>query len=169
MTVRFAVLGAGRIGRVHAAAIAGVPGAALAAVADPVAEAAQAVRDTHGGEVRTIDEIAAADDVDAVVICTPTDTHADLIEQFAKAGKAVFCEKPVDLSLARVRDCLPSSARTGHPDGRLQPTLRPRFHGGEGRHRRGPGRRRGDGHHRQPRPGRRRPITSNDRAGSSAT
>jgi myo-inositol 2-dehydrogenase/D-chiro-inositol 1-dehydrogenase len=106
MTVRFAVLGAGRIGRVHAAAIAGVPGAALAAVADPVAEAAQAVRDTHGGEVRTIDEIAAADDVDAVVICTPTDTHADLIEQFAKAGKAVFCEKPVDLSLARVRDCL---------------------------------------------------------------
>jgi myo-inositol 2-dehydrogenase/D-chiro-inositol 1-dehydrogenase len=106
MTVRFAVLGAGRIGRVHAAAIAGVPGAALAAVADPVAEAAQAVRDTHGGAVRTIDEIAQADDIDAVVICTPTDTHADLIERFARAGKAVFCEKPIDLSLARVRDCL---------------------------------------------------------------
>jgi myo-inositol 2-dehydrogenase/D-chiro-inositol 1-dehydrogenase len=41
-----------------------------------------------------------------VVICTPTDTHADLIEQFVKAGKAVFCEKPIDLSLARVKACL---------------------------------------------------------------
>jgi len=106
MTVRFAVLGAGRIGQVHAAAISSVPGAALVAVADPVAEAARAVQDTHGGEVRTIDEIARSDDVDAVVICTPTDTHADLIEQFSKTGKAVFCEKPIDLSLARVRDCL---------------------------------------------------------------
>ena len=42
----------------------------------------------------------------AVVVCTPTDTHADLIEAFVKAGKAVFCEKPIDLSLARVKTCL---------------------------------------------------------------
>jgi myo-inositol 2-dehydrogenase/D-chiro-inositol 1-dehydrogenase len=56
--------------------------------------------------VRSIDAIAAAKDIDAVVICTPTDTHADLIEQFVKAGKAVFCEKPIDLSLARVKACL---------------------------------------------------------------
>jgi myo-inositol 2-dehydrogenase/D-chiro-inositol 1-dehydrogenase len=56
--------------------------------------------------VRTIDAIAASRDIDAVVICTPTDTHADLIEQFVKAGKAVFCEKPIDLSLARVKQCL---------------------------------------------------------------
>ncbi|MBC7736333.1 MAG: inositol 2-dehydrogenase, partial [Candidatus Saccharibacteria bacterium] len=50
--------------------------------------------------------ILAAGDIDAVVICTPTDTHADLIEAFAKAGKAIFCEKPIDLSLDRVKACL---------------------------------------------------------------
>ena len=106
MTVRIAVLGAGRIGQVHARAIASVPGASLVAIADPVAAAAQSVHDTWGCEVRSIDAIAGSADVDAVIICTPTDTHADLIEQFVKAGKAVFCEKPVDLDAARVRDCL---------------------------------------------------------------
>ena len=106
MAVNFGVLGAGRIGQVHATAIASVPGARLLAIADPVAVAAKAVQDAHNCDVRTIDQIAASDDIDAVVICTPTDTHADLIERFARAGKAIFCEKPVDLSLARVRECL---------------------------------------------------------------
>jgi hypothetical protein len=61
------------------------------------------VSQTHGCAIRSIDEIAieASADIDAVIICTPTDTHADLIERFARAGKAVFCEKPVDLSLSR--------------------------------------------------------------------
>ncbi len=62
--------------------------------------------DAYGCDIRSIDEIAASDDVGAVAICTPTNTHADLIEQFAKAGKAVFCEKPIDLSLERVKTCL---------------------------------------------------------------
>jgi myo-inositol 2-dehydrogenase/D-chiro-inositol 1-dehydrogenase len=53
-----------------------------------------------------VDEILAAKDVEAVAICSPTDTHADLIERAAKAGKAIFCEKPVDLSADRVRRCL---------------------------------------------------------------
>jgi len=106
MTVRFAILGAGRIGQVHAAAIASVPGAALIAVSDPVEQAAAHVRDAFGADIRSIDAIADADDVDAVVICTPTDTHADLIERFTGAGKAVFCEKPVDLDLGRVKACL---------------------------------------------------------------
>jgi len=112
MTVKFGVLGAGRIGQVHAAAIASVPGARLIAVADPVAAAAQAVRGHYGCDIRTIGEIEAASDIDAVVICTPTDTHADLIERFARAGKAVFCEKPIDLDLARVKDCLKVVAET---------------------------------------------------------
>lgn len=106
MTVRLAVLGAGRIGQVHAAAIASVPGAALTAVADAIAPAAERLSARHGCAVRSIDEIESARDVDAVVICTPTDTHADLIERFARSGKAVFCEKPVDLSIARVKACL---------------------------------------------------------------
>ena len=88
MAVKFGVLGAGRIGQVHATAIAAVPGARLVAIADPVAAAAKAVQTAHGCDIRTIDQIATSDDVDAVVICTPTDTHADLIEQFARAGKA---------------------------------------------------------------------------------
>ena len=106
MSVRFGVLGAGRIGQVHADAIAAVPGAVLAAIADPVGAAAQAVADKHGCEIRSIDQIEAAADIDAVVICTPTDTHADLIEIFARAGKAIFCEKPIDLSISRVQECL---------------------------------------------------------------
>ena len=106
MTVRFAILGAGRIGQVHARAVASTEGASLVAIADPMAAAAQRVADNYGCEIRSIDAIAASDDVDAVAICTPTDTHATLIEQFARAGKAVFCEKPIDLDLERVKECL---------------------------------------------------------------
>ena len=106
MTVRFAILGAGRIGQVHARAVVSTEGASLVAIADPMAAAAQKVADNYGCDIRSIDAIAASDDVDAVAICTPTDTHADLIEQFAGAGKAVFCEKPIDLDLERVKDCL---------------------------------------------------------------
>ncbi|MDZ4088997.1 MAG: inositol 2-dehydrogenase [Tabrizicola sp.] len=106
MTIRFGLLGAGRIGKVHAKAVSGNPGATLVAVSDAMPAAAQAIADQYGCDVRSIDAICAAKDIDAVVICTPTDTHADLIEQFVKAGKAVFCEKPIDLSLARVKQCL---------------------------------------------------------------
>ena len=106
MTIRFGLLGAGRIGKVHAKAVTGDAGAKLMAVADAFPAAAQAIAGQYGCDVRSIDEIAAAKDIDAVVICTPTDTHADLIELFVKAGKAVFCEKPIDLSLARVKSCL---------------------------------------------------------------
>ena len=106
MTVRFGLLGAGRIGRVHARAIGADPRARLVAVADAMPEAAAEVAKAYGADVRRIEAIEAAGDIDAVVICTPTTTHADLIERFARAGKAVFCEKPIDLSLPRVRDCL---------------------------------------------------------------
>ncbi|WP_238367282.1 inositol 2-dehydrogenase [Mesobacterium pallidum] len=110
MTVKFGVLGAGRIGQVHARAIASVPGATLVAVADAVAAAAQALQDQYGCEIRSIEAIEQADDIDAVIICTPTDTHADLIERFVKAGKAVFCEKPVDLDVARARQVIETVA-----------------------------------------------------------
>jgi len=106
MTIRFGLLGAGRIGKVHAKAVTGDPAAKLVAVADAMPAAAQAIADQYGAEVRSIEQIEAAKDIDAVVICTPTDTHADLIERFVRAGKAVFCEKPIDLSLARVKQCL---------------------------------------------------------------
>ncbi|WP_116133998.1 inositol 2-dehydrogenase [Tropicimonas sp. IMCC34043] len=115
MTASVALLGAGRIGRVHAKAVTAQPDARLIAVADAVDSAAQAVADAYGCEVRSIDQIAVAADVDAVIICTPTDTHADLIEQFAHAGKAIFCEKPVHLDASRVRACLKTVEDTATP------------------------------------------------------
>ncbi|MEX0348436.1 MAG: inositol 2-dehydrogenase [Paracoccaceae bacterium] len=113
MKVRMALLGAGRIGKVHAKAISGNRDATLISVSDPFQEAADAVAAEFGCAVRTIDEVEAAADVDAVVICTPTNTHADLIERFARAGKAIFCEKPVDLDIGRVRACLATVDETG--------------------------------------------------------
>jgi myo-inositol 2-dehydrogenase/D-chiro-inositol 1-dehydrogenase len=103
---RIALLGAGRIGQVHARAVSSVPAAKLVAVADPVTKNAKLVQDQYDCDIRTIDQILLSDDVDGVIICTPTDTHADLIERFAKVGKAIFCEKPVDLDISRVQACL---------------------------------------------------------------
>ncbi|MCZ4346154.1 inositol 2-dehydrogenase [Devosia neptuniae] len=106
MTVRFGLLGAGRIGKVHAKAVSSNSKAKLVAVADAFEKAASDLAGQYGCAVRSIEQILAADDIDAVVICTPTDTHAELIEQFARAGKAVFCEKPIDLDVERVKACL---------------------------------------------------------------
>ena len=106
MTLRIGLLGAGRIGKVHAGAVTATPGAALVAVADAVPDAAQAIAKSFGAEVRTVDAIMNAKDVDAVLITTPTDLHSDMIEQAARAKKAIFCEKPIDLSVERVRRCL---------------------------------------------------------------
>jgi myo-inositol 2-dehydrogenase/D-chiro-inositol 1-dehydrogenase len=106
MTLKFGLLGAGRIGKVHAGAVAAAAGAKLVAVADAVPDAAQALARSSGAEVRTVEAILSAKDVDAVLITTPTDLHADMIEQAARARKAIFCEKPIDLSVERVRRCL---------------------------------------------------------------
>jgi myo-inositol 2-dehydrogenase/D-chiro-inositol 1-dehydrogenase len=111
--VRFGLLGAGRIGKVHARAIRSDASAQLVAVADAVPAAAEGIARDHGCDIRSIEAIEGAADIDAVVICTHTDTHADLIERFARAGKAVFCEKPIDLSVQRVRDCLRVVEDTG--------------------------------------------------------
>lgn len=109
------VLGCGRIGEVHAQTVAKSGRARLVAVADAMPEAAQKLADNYGAAVRSVDEIIASADIDAVIICTPTPTHSDLIEAAAKAGKAVMCEKPVDLSAARIEQCLLAIAQTNVP------------------------------------------------------
>jgi myo-inositol 2-dehydrogenase/D-chiro-inositol 1-dehydrogenase len=106
MSLRLGLLGAGRIGKVHAGAIGSTPGAKLVAVADFFPEAAEALAASSNAEVRSVDAIMNGADIDAVLITTPTDLHAEMIEQAAKAGKAIFCEKPIDLDVARVRACL---------------------------------------------------------------
>ncbi len=106
MTINFGLLGAGRIGKTHATALIGIPGTRLAAVFDPVEAAADAIVKMSGARRASVADILADKSIDAVLICTPTDMHADQIEQAALAGKAIFCEKPIDLSAARVRECL---------------------------------------------------------------
>ena len=63
--------------------------------------------------IRSVDEIMADGEIAGIIIATPTDLHADLIEAGARAGKAVFCEKPIDLDVQRVRACLTLVQRTG--------------------------------------------------------
>lgn len=111
--LRFGLLGAGRIGQIHGRNIAASPEAELAAVADVDRKAATALAERTGAEVRDVAAIIASADIDAILIATPTDTHADLIEDAAKAGKAVLCEKPVDLASARVETCLRTVGAAG--------------------------------------------------------
>ena len=111
--VRFGLLGAGRIGNIHGSNIAAADGAKLVALADAIPEAANALAKKTGAEVRSADEIIKAKDIDAVLIGTPTDTHANLIEQAARAGKAVLCEKPVDLDSKRIEKCLKVVEKAG--------------------------------------------------------
>lgn len=97
-----AVLGAGRIGKIHARNVAAHPKATLIAVADPIADAVNPLAQELGAEALTDPFAAIAHpDVQAVVIGTPTDTHAPLMLRAVELGKAVLCEKPVDSTLAK--------------------------------------------------------------------
>ena len=100
-----AVFGAGRIGRIHAANLAALEGVHLKYVFDPVPQAAAELAQLTGAKVADVDTILADGSVDAVAICSSTSTHSDLIIRSAKAQKNIFCEKPVDLSVARAQAC----------------------------------------------------------------
>lgn len=104
--IRFAVLGCGRIGRMHARNIKAHPRAGLVSVYDVVGKAAEDTAAELGARVvGSVDEALADGQVDAVFIASSTDTHVDLLTRAAKAGKAVLCEKPIDLDLQRVDAC----------------------------------------------------------------
>ncbi|ALK30313.1 inositol 2-dehydrogenase [Burkholderia plantarii] len=112
-TIDVAVFGAGRIGRIHAANLARQPGVRLKYVIDVDPAAAAALAAEHGARAADADSAFGDAAVGASVICSSTDTHADLIERSAAAGKHVFCEKPVDLALERARACEAAVARAG--------------------------------------------------------
>jgi myo-inositol 2-dehydrogenase/D-chiro-inositol 1-dehydrogenase len=115
-TVRIGVIGVGRIGRMHADLLSRqVPGAAVTAVQDAHEETARDIADGLGTAAFASAADVLASDVDAVAICTPTDAHADLIVEAARAGKAVFCEKPVSLDLAQVDRALAAVEEAGVP------------------------------------------------------
>ena len=113
--VSIGLLGCGRIGQVHARAIAQSDVANLTAVADFLPEAASALAQKSGAEVREAEAIINATDIDAVIIATPTTLHYDQIHALARAGKAIFCEKPIDLSAERAADCKRAVEEAGVP------------------------------------------------------
>ena len=113
--LKVGLLGAGRIAGVHATAISSNPGSMLVAVSDYIAESAEKLATEYGCTARSTEEILSDPEIDAVLIATSTDTHSDLIEAATAAGKAVLCEKPVDLSLERARACQAVAATNGKP------------------------------------------------------
>jgi myo-inositol 2-dehydrogenase/D-chiro-inositol 1-dehydrogenase len=100
------LFGAGRIGKVHAANITAHPGARLRYVVDVNGEAASSLAEAHGARVVEAETALADPEVSAIVVASSTDTHADLVEAGARAGKAIFSEKPIHLDLSRVDACL---------------------------------------------------------------
>ena len=113
--IRFTLIGAGRIGKIHAENIARHPEATLAYVADADQNAAAELARRWSAGVVSLEEAVSRNDVDAVLIASSTDTHADWIERCAAAGKPVFCEKPLDLAMERATSCLRVAERAGIP------------------------------------------------------
>jgi myo-inositol 2-dehydrogenase / D-chiro-inositol 1-dehydrogenase len=151
------IIGAGRIGRVHAENLAfRIPESRVTMIADLRREAAVAAANSFSipKVADSADEILASDDVDAVIICSSTDTHSNLIALAAESGKHVFCEKPVDHSLEKIDIALGAVERAGVKlHGRLQPpfdhNFMPRARARAGRRRRHAA----AAAHHQPRPG----------------
>lgn len=98
-----AILGAGRIGRIHAANAARHPGLRLKYIVDPVAAAAESLAADTGAQVATLETTLADPSVAGVIIASSTDTHLEYSCRAVAAGKAAFCEKPIDQDLARAR------------------------------------------------------------------
>jgi len=110
--IRICQFGAGRIGAIHAGNIAAA-GGQLACVVDVDGAAAASLAARHGARVTDAETALADPEIHAVIIASSTDTHADLLERAARAGKTIFCEKPIDLSLERARRCVETVAATG--------------------------------------------------------
>ena len=104
--IRFGVIGAGRIGKVHAKTIAANPKAQLAYIADAMPKAAQDLATQYGAKIASVDDIMKARDVDAVLIGSPTGFHAEQIQAASNNGKAIMCEKPVSLSVDAILETL---------------------------------------------------------------
>jgi len=116
MTLKFAVIGAGRIGKVHAEnLVTRIPGAEVIGIADVVATAAQDVAaKLHIPKVSAdYRELLADPAVQAVAICSATNTHSQIIREAAAAGKHIFCEKPIDFDLNHIDEALESVRKAG--------------------------------------------------------
>ena len=113
--IEFCQFGVGLIGSVHAANISKNPNASLRYVVDVDREAARQAAERYGARVADAATALADPEVEAVLIASPTNTHAELLTAAAKAGKAIFCEKPIDLDIHRVDACLREIEKAGVP------------------------------------------------------
>jgi myo-inositol 2-dehydrogenase / D-chiro-inositol 1-dehydrogenase len=100
---RIALIGAGRIGRIHAVNVAAHPELDLAYVIDPIADAAKSVAASFGAKTSDLESALGDAGVTGVIVASSTDTHLDFSLRAAQAGKAIFCEKPIDLDLKRAQ------------------------------------------------------------------
>lgn len=110
------IIGAGRIGKVHMQSITySVPSAKVLGITDVFKDGLQELADKYGIEKVYDDykEMLADKDIDAVLVCSSTDTHADISIEAAKAGKHIFCEKPVDLTPEKVQAVIDAVAEAG--------------------------------------------------------
>ena len=103
MRIKFAILGMGRIGKVHADTIQANSNSELAAIHDPINNEINSLQKRYSCQQMSLDDITNNDQIKGILICTPTDTHVDLIKRFLYTKKAVFCEKPLDLNLRKVK------------------------------------------------------------------
>ncbi len=111
--MKICLIGAGRIGAVHAIAIASDENANLHSVVDFHQESAEKLANKYNAITLSMDEAFENNEIDAFIIASSTSTHADLIEKCAKVGKPVFCEKPIDLSLDRALACAKAVEESG--------------------------------------------------------
>lgn len=114
-TMQFGLIGAGRIGLVHMQAISGIPNAKCTMVADFFISAAEscAAKWDIPVAIKEWAPIMENPDIDAVIVCSPSDTHCEIIMAAAAAGKHIFCEKPIDFDLARIDEALAAVAASG--------------------------------------------------------
>jgi len=114
--IRFCLFGSGRMGDLYSRILAANPQAELVAVINPNLPSAQKLTHKYGGQAfATLDDCLSAVEVDAAIVCSPTNTHLEIISQVVRAGKAILCEKPIDLNLERVDECLALVEKHGVP------------------------------------------------------
>ena len=106
MTVNLAIIGIGRIGKIHANSIFTHPNAKLVGFFDENNSEIKNFAEKYNSDFLDIKAIENDRNIDAVVICSPTDTHIDLIKKFSNSGKAIFCEKPIDLDVNKTIECI---------------------------------------------------------------
>jgi myo-inositol 2-dehydrogenase/D-chiro-inositol 1-dehydrogenase len=114
--LRIGLVGLGKIASVHAHNISQNPRLKLAAIHDPFSDRRETFAKQYGARIAaSLQDLVTADDVDAVIIASPTDTHCDVAVATALAGKPIYCEKPIDLNIVRAKTAVDAIRTAGVP------------------------------------------------------